>query len=98
MTFELRTLHQRGRKTEGATEADRDSHGVFVWSAGLGCACLSQWKVYSAVPAGPTFTFSHLADDLIQSQGHSPEADRVKCLAQEHNVILAQPGIEPVTF
>ena len=36
------------------------------------------------------FTFSHLADAVIQSdlQGHSPEASRVKCLAQGHNVII----------
>ena len=36
-----------------------------------------------------TFTCSHLADVLIQSdlQGHSPETSRVKCLAQGHNVI-----------
>ena len=49
-----------------------------------------------------TFTL-HLADALIQSdlqcvQGHSPEASRVKCLAQEHNVNLRSRGIEPATF
>ena len=27
-----------------------------------------------------------------------PEASRVKCLAQGHNIILAQPGIELATF
>ena len=39
-----------------------------------------------------TFTFSHLADALIQSdlqyRDILPEARRVKCLAQRHNVIL----------
>ena len=36
------------------------------------------------------FTFRHLADTLIKSdlQGHSPEAIRVKCIAQGHNIIL----------
>ena len=37
-----------------------------------------------------TFTFSHLADALIRDlqlvQGHSPEANRVKCLVQGHNI------------
>ena len=37
-------------------------------------------------------TFDHLADAVIHSdlqevQGHSLEASRVKCLAQEHNVV-----------
>ena len=47
------------------------------------------------------FTFSHLADALIQSdlqlvQGHSPEASRVKCPRTQRH--LARPGIDPTTF
>ena len=49
-----------------------------------------------------TFTFSHLADAperLPPNTGtFPPEASRVKCLAQGHNVILAQRGIDPATF
>ena len=45
----------------------------------------------------------HLADTLIQSdlqwvQGHSPEASRVKCLAQGHNVIGRESSRQPSDY
>ena len=90
-TPEDRPAHVSPNVTKGLHVAKQATGGAVKVSQFLGkkaitspMVALRSWCL--------TFTFSHLADAIIQSdlqevQGHFPKASRVKCLDQGNNVI-----------